>query len=158
MRLGITGNSKCPVTVLQVLSSSVNGIPMVFSIPGESTGEIFTDTPLEIVFAEMPNCAESSKWGVFVDNDLQKAYVGIGGPEDHPGQEPLNGTFIIQNRGYRPYNLAFCVKGLPTCFVIGRFDDPAHAERGRRLVLTDNEPFDVVFTGDGSDCRIRSVV
>ena len=158
MRLGITGNSKCPVTVLQDLSFLVRGIPVKFSIPGASTSEIFTGTPLEIEFAKKPKCAESSKWGVFFDNDLQKAYVGIGGPEDHPGQEPLNGTFIIQNRGYRPYNLAFCVKGLPTCFVIGRFDDPAHAERGRRLVLTDNEPFDVVFIEAGSDSRIRSVV
>ena len=155
VRLGMTGNSRCPVTVLQDYSEVVNGMAVKFSIPGESTGEIFTGTPLEIEFTKKPKCAESSKWVVFVDSDIQQAYVGIGGPEDHPDQQTLNGTFRIQKQNYG-YKLVFCVTRLPTCFDIGRFDN--RAEGGRRLVLTDNEPYNVIFIQAATYSRIKSVV
>ena len=51
---------------------------MKFRIPGVSTGEVFTGSPLEIEFTKRPNCAASSKWMEFVDDQTQKACVGIG--------------------------------------------------------------------------------
>ena len=154
VRLGSTGNSRCPVTVLQDYSEVVNGLPVKFTIPGVSTGEIFEGTPLEIEFTKKPNCAESSKWMVFVDNEIQKACVGIGGPEDHPGQQTFPGTFSIQNYEFG-YKLVFCVAGSPTCLDIGRYDN---GEGGRRLNLTEHEAFDLVFVEANFYSGIKSVV
>ncbi|XP_061351738.1 kunitz-type trypsin inhibitor-like 2 protein [Gastrolobium bilobum] len=154
VRLGKTGNSKCPVTVLQDYSEVIKGLPVKFSIPGISPGIIFTGTPLDIAFEKKPNCAESSKWLVFVDNHIQKACVGIGGPEDHPGEQTLSGKFHIQ-KYKRGYKLVFCVSGSPTCLDIGRFDN---GEGGRRLNLTEHEPFEVVFVDADFTGGIRTVV
>ena len=156
VRLGKTGNSKCPVTVLQDYSDLVSGISVNFSIPGVSTGgEIYTGTPLEIAFTEKPKCAQSSKWEVFIDSGIQKSYVGIGEHQDHPGEQTLYGIFNIQNH-LNGYKFVFCAIGLPSCFDIGRFDN--RADGGRRLVLTNNDPFNIVFIESSSYSGIRSVV
>lgn len=44
LKLGRTGNSNCPVTVLQDYSEIFRGTPVKFSIPGISPGIIFTGT------------------------------------------------------------------------------------------------------------------
>ncbi|CAI8593515.1 unnamed protein product [Vicia faba] len=90
LRLAKTGNSECEVTVLQDHHQVITGLPVKFSIPGISPGIIFTGTPIEIAFAEKPNCAESSKWLIFVDDVVQKACVGIGGPENYPDFKTLS--------------------------------------------------------------------
>ncbi|XP_061351737.1 kunitz-type trypsin inhibitor-like 2 protein [Gastrolobium bilobum] len=156
VRLGKTGNSKCPVTVLQDYSEVINGLPVKFSIPGISPGIIFTGTPLDIAFEKKPNCAESSKWLVVID-DFPREWVGIGGFEDHPGKQILHGTFHIQKYGFG-YKLVFCPKNTAPpglCFDIGRYND----EKGRRLILItdDNDPFQVVFV-DADDTGLSSVV
>ena len=51
---------------------------------------IHVGTPLEIEFAEKPYCAESSKWVAFVDNEIQKACVGI----DFMGPFPVSFGFV----------------------------------------------------------------
>ena len=92
-----------PAQLLSKYKNLMYDVSLVkFSIAGGgvSTGEIFQGTPLDVEFTNTPNCAESSKWKVFVDNDIQNMYVGIGGLKDHPGQEPgLIGTFsIVRNK------------------------------------------------------------
>ncbi|XP_061351734.1 kunitz-type trypsin inhibitor-like 1 protein [Gastrolobium bilobum] len=141
VRLGQTGNSNCSVTVLQDYSEVINGLPVKFSIPGVSTGIIFTGTPLDIAFEEKPECAESSKWVVVVD-DFPREWVGIGGVEDHLGKQILNGTFNIQKYDLG-YKLVFCPTITDVCSDIGRYDD----ENGRRLILItdDDDPFQIVF-------------
>ncbi|XP_027357308.1 kunitz-type trypsin inhibitor-like 2 protein [Abrus precatorius] len=156
VRLGRTGNSHCPVTVLQEFSEVERGLPVKFTIPGISPGIIFTGTRLEIEFTKTPDCAEFSKWVVFVDKEIQKAYVGIGGPEQHPGQQTIDGKFHIEKYGFG-YKLVFCIRDSDTCFDIGTYD--AHkGERGRRLNLTEHEPFQIVFV-DAShfDAVVKSV-
>ncbi|XP_020207380.1 kunitz-type trypsin inhibitor-like 2 protein [Cajanus cajan] len=157
VKLGKTANSRCPVTVLQDFSEVVRGLPVRFKIPGISPGIIFTGTPLEIEFAWKPGCAESSKWVVFVDNEIEKACVGIGGPEDHPGQQTRSGTFHIEKYNFG-YKLVFCINGSSVCLDIGRFD-ANNGESGRRLNLTEHEAFDLVFV-EASDYEeiIKSVV
>lgn len=140
--LGETNNSACPTTVLQDYSEVINGLSVQFKIPGISPGIIFTDiTRLNIVFVEKPDCVESSKW-VVISDGFPRSWIGIGGVEEH-GDDILDGLFSIQKHGFG-YKLVFC----PTftappgvCHDIGRYDD----ENGRRLVLTDNKPFEVVF-------------
>ena len=114
---GINGNSRCPVTVLQDYLEVNYDFPVKFSIPGVNTAEILTGTPLEIELTKRPDCAASSKWMVFVDDEIQKAFVGIGSPQDHPGQQAFSGTFSIQKYKFE-YNLVFSVAGSPACLIL----------------------------------------
>ncbi|WJX45406.1 hypothetical protein P8452_32288 [Trifolium repens] len=116
LKLGETGKLTCPLTVLQDYSEVIN---------------------------EKPECAESSKWVVVEDDDFPRPYVGIGGIEDNKGKRIINGSFKIVKHGFG-YKIVFCPRftappGL--CFDIGRHDD----ENGRRLILTENDPFEIVF-------------
>jgi hypothetical protein len=159
VRIGKTGDLKCPVTVLQDRREVKNGLPVKFTIPDISTGIIFTGTPVEIEFFKKPNCAKSSKWLVFVDNVIKKACVGIGSPENYPGVQTLSGTFNIHKHesGFG-YKLGFCIKGSPTCLDIGRYDND---EAGKRLNLTEHESYHVIFVDAASheaDQYIKSVV
>ncbi|CAK8532488.1 unnamed protein product [Lathyrus sativus] len=158
VRLGRTGDLSCPVTVLQDRREVKNGLRVKFVIPGISPGIIFTGTPIEIEYTRKPSCAKSSKWLVFVDNVIQKACVGIGGPENYPGVQTLSGLFKIEKHesGFG-YKLGFCIKGSPTCLDIGRFDND---EAGRRLNLTEHEAFQVEFVeAEANDAEfIKSVV
>ncbi|KAK7364234.1 hypothetical protein VNO80_12741 [Phaseolus coccineus] len=135
--VGKVGNSKCDVTVLQTNDESDRGQTVKFSTLGTSSGTIFTDTPLDIAFADKPLCASSSKWVVVSDN-FPETWVGIGGAEDHPGKKIMAGTFKIEKFDVG-YKLVFCAT-TTTCYNIGRHDDV----EGRRLVLTNN-PFQFSF-------------
>ena len=117
VKLSITRNSRCPVTVLQGYLEVNYDFPVKFSIPGVNTAEILTGTPLEIELTKRPDCAASSKWMVFVDDEIQKACVGIGSPQDHPGQQAFSGTFSIQKYKFE-YNLVFSVAGSPACLIL----------------------------------------
>ncbi|XP_014508975.1 kunitz-type trypsin inhibitor-like 2 protein [Vigna radiata var. radiata] len=141
LKLAKTGNSKCPLTILQDYSEAFRGLPVQFT--GDSHLFIFTGTEVDINFVQKPLCAESSNWSVFVDESIQKACVGIGGAEGHPGQQTFSGKFHIQKYQIG-YKLVFCIFDSPTCFDIGRFD-AQNGEGGRRLNLTEHEAFDIVF-------------
>ncbi|XP_014506311.1 kunitz-type trypsin inhibitor-like 2 protein [Vigna radiata var. radiata] len=143
LKLAQTGNSECPLTVLQDYLEVFRGLPVKFTIPGISPGIIFTGTELDIEFVQKPWCAKSSKWSVFVDESIQKACVGIGGAEGHPGQSTYGGKFHIEKYNFG-YKLVFCITGSQTCLDIGRFD-AKNGEEGRRLITTEHEAFDIVF-------------
>ncbi|XLR65696.1 hypothetical protein HN51_008199, partial [Arachis hypogaea] len=139
-------------------------LPSVAGPPGggvklDTTGntlEIYENTPLEIEFTKKPKCVESSKWILLFDNEIEKACVGIGGPEDHDPDDlhVIVGTFTIKRARFG-YKLAFCYES--NCVDIGRFNK--NGESGRRLYLTNGEPFDVVFIESSSyNNGIRSVV
>ncbi|RDY00730.1 Kunitz-type trypsin inhibitor-like 2 protein, partial [Mucuna pruriens] len=137
----------------------INGIPVEFNIPGVNPGVIFTGvTPLDIEFTKKPNCAENSQWSLFEDNKIEETYVGIGGPGNHPGQQMLSGMFRIQKYGpqkYNSYKLVFCPDASSTCSNIGRYDNE---EGGRRLVLTQDRPYEVIFVNAyNRDATIKSV-
>ena len=78
-----------------------------------------------------------------VVDDFPKPWVGVGGAQDHPGKQIIDGTFNFQRygMGYKLvfYPIAPALPGL--CYDIRRFDD----KRGRCLVLPENDPYEVVF-------------
>ena len=158
--LGKTGNSTCSVTV-EVYFQLYGAIPVKF-IPAVNPGELFTGTPLRIGFTKEPNCVESSKWAVFLDSDIKQAYVGIGGPEDHPGQQTLYGTFSLSKstNNDRGYSLVFCspiiVEDSPLCWNVGyHFLDRTLS----LLVLTNNKAsFEFGLKKADSFPGIRTVV
>ncbi|KAJ1417271.1 Proteinase inhibitor I3, Kunitz legume [Sesbania bispinosa] len=141
--LGQTGESTCPVTVVQERFDVMRGMPVKFKIPGISPGIIFTNiTDLDIVFEEKSECAESSKWVVVAERDeiFPQQWIGIGGAGDHPGKNIISGRFNIQRYDDRTYKLVFCSTS-GVCSDIGRF----FGKNERRLILTNDSPFRVVF-------------
>jgi len=160
--IGKTGDSTCPVTVLEQDFSSERGIPVKISVPGDPYyGDILTGEPLDIEFIRKPDCVESSKWLIFVDNVIQKSCVGIGGPENYPGMQILNGTFLIRRNGggiRYIYKFVFCVNGSTTnCSDIGYYHI---GEIGGRLILNAQQASSFLFVENYSykDGIIKSVV
>jgi hypothetical protein len=158
LKLGKTGNSACPLTVLQDNSEVINGLQLKFTTPGKIFIDLITtNQPLAgIEFVEKPECAESSKWVVVEDDDFPLPYVSIGGIEDNKGKRIINGSFKIVQHGFG-YKIVFCPRftappGL--CFDIGRSDD----ENGRRLVLTVLGPFEIAFEITNNIGIRRSIV
>ncbi|CAJ1973195.1 unnamed protein product [Sphenostylis stenocarpa] len=141
LKLAKTGNSNCALTVLH--DNSKLGFPVKFILPGISLIEIYIGSPLEIKFKDSPQCAKSPKWMVFVDKELNETFVGIGGAEGHPGQQIFDGTFHVEIYNFW-YKLVFCQTNSTTCSDIGMFH-PLKGEDGRRLYLTKNKPFNVMF-------------
>ncbi|KAJ1431312.1 Proteinase inhibitor I3, Kunitz legume [Sesbania bispinosa] len=116
-----------------------------FKVPGISIGPgmIFTNvTGLNIVFEEKPKCAESSKWVVVANRDeiFPQQWVGIGGVGDHPGKKIIDGKFHIKRYSDWAYKLVFCSTS-DVCSDIGRY----YGENERRLILTNDDQFIVVF-------------
>ncbi|KAG4939783.1 hypothetical protein JHK86_045924 [Glycine max] len=166
LKLIKTGNSTCPNTILQYFPKYTHGLPMYLLISVISNFIVYEGTPLAIFMAKKPNCVESlvpdpmkgspdppsplnppnsSRLLVFVDNSIHKTCVGTGGPEGHPGLLTYSGTFhieILENVrfGYSSYKLVFCFDGsdYQNCSYIGTYDN---GEGGRRLILTETNPF-----------------
>jgi hypothetical protein len=80
---------------------------------------------------------------LFVDNVIKKSCVGIGGPENYPGMQTLNGTFLIRRYGRNTYKFVFCENGSSTsCLDIRWYNN---FEGGGRLSLTGQEVSAFVF-------------
>ncbi|RDX78592.1 Kunitz-type trypsin inhibitor-like 2 protein, partial [Mucuna pruriens] len=116
------------------------------------------DTPLNIEFTLKPKNAENSWWSVFKDDKINNLYVGIRAIGDHP---ILIGKFRIQKYRSQPYNsykLVFCpeyrsyLEYRSPPIDIGTHD----IEGRRRLVLTEDEPFQILFE-NVADANIKSV-
>ncbi|MED6220053.1 hypothetical protein PIB30_041367 [Stylosanthes scabra] len=159
-----TTKCSCPLTVLQNhYDAELNGLPIHFTIPPSSPQPhystnstddyiVYTNTSLDITFIHKPiNCAKSLKWIVVVDHDFPYPYIGVGGDHDkdyYSGKKIVNGAFHIQDLGddnYREYNIVFCPtssSSLGGCKYIGRYKNDVLA---KRLILTDKDPFQVVF-------------
>ena len=159
--LGRTGNSTCPAT-FEVVYGLYPAFPLKFTPVGENATVILTDTPLEIEFNR--SCVESPRWAVFVDTDIQETYVGIGGPEDHAGQQTYSGTFkILKSSFNNRYNLAFSlpniVDGSPVCWNITSRYIETPSFLVSLLVLTNNAPgFQFELVKADPNPGIRTVV
>jgi len=142
LKLEKTGDSNCPVTVLEEDFNS-DHISVKFNTFDKESDEILTGTPIKIEFTKKPDCVESSKWLIFIDNVINKFCVGIGGPENYPGMKIVNGTFNIQKYGLS-YKFVFCVDGSSSfCSSIGFYNN---GEGGGRLILTDQQISAFVFS------------
>ncbi|XP_050916387.1 kunitz-type trypsin inhibitor-like 2 protein [Lathyrus oleraceus] len=148
LTLNEISDSECPLTVLQ--NNAILGIPVKFTIPESTTGNILTGTDLDIEFTEKPNCAASSKWLLFVDNTTQLNCVGIGGPGNYHGVETIGGKFLIAKHGSGGvYRIGFCLDSTGDCGYLGRKEFGSE-EGGARLVLTVTDAYSVVFVDAAS--------
>jgi hypothetical protein len=148
LTLNKVGDSECPVTVIQDIA--VIGLPVKFIILENITSNIVTGTDLEIEFTKKPDCAESSKWLMFVDHNTQLACVGIGGPANYPGIETIRGKFLIVKHGSgNVYRVGFCLDTTGDCAYIG-LQLFSSGEGGSRLILTALDAYSVVFVDAAS--------
>ncbi|RDX59769.1 Kunitz-type trypsin inhibitor-like 1 protein, partial [Mucuna pruriens] len=136
MSIPVTSNENiCPVNV-----TFKTDFPVIFK--GPDVGFIYIGTPLDINFTEnnIIDC-KNHKWSVFKDDKIKKRYVGV------QGEQLLSGKFSIQkdrSQQYNSYKLVFHPEYLPIAepIDIGTYDN-THNER--RLVLTADEPYQVLF-------------
>ncbi|KAJ1431318.1 Proteinase inhibitor I3, Kunitz legume [Sesbania bispinosa] len=147
LRPGKTGDQTCQVTVMQDHSPMVLGVPVIFTLKGtSSTGDIIsTNDPLEIEFTKKADCAESSKWMVFYDEDIEYSVVGIGGLKNHPGPDVMIDSGEFKIRKYKKgYKLVFCeFEGDPySCSEFGKYPS---GKGGSRLILGGGQPLYVGF-------------
>ena len=145
--LAKTGDSKCPITILQ--NENITGLPVKFTIQGISDGIILTGTDLKIEFTKKPNCVKSSQWLMFLDYDARIFNVIIG-DSDVFIPEILDGTFYIQKYG-NVYKLGFCNDdmGKPNCLDIMRWNISKDGGSRLRIILKADQdvqdPYPVVF-------------
>ncbi|XP_024641219.2 kunitz-type trypsin inhibitor-like 2 protein [Medicago truncatula] len=148
LRLAKTGDSKCPVTILQ--NENITGLPVKFTIQGISNDIIMTGTELKIEFTKKPNCVKSSQWLMFFDYDASSFNVIIGVDEYIPEIIIIDGTFYIQKYG-NAYKLGFCNDdmGEQNCLDIMRWNNSKDGGSRLRLILKAEQevqdPYPVVF-------------
>ncbi|XP_058748981.1 kunitz-type trypsin inhibitor-like 2 protein [Vicia villosa] len=145
LELGKTGNSDCEVTILQSNNPFAFATSVKFTNLEHSSEKIFTSTPLVIEVSEKPDCADSSKWIVFVDNIIHKSCVGIGGYGNYNDFPIVSGTFGILKHE-NGYQFGFCRDGFGACYDIGTYQH--FGEGGKRLYLAERElrdPFPFIF-------------
>jgi len=146
--LAKTGDSKCPITILQ--NENITGLPVKFTIQGISNGIIFTGTDLKIEFTKKPNCIKSSQWLMFLDyHDAGIFNVITGAYLDPDIPEILYGTFYIQKYG-NAYKLGFCASlGELTCLDIMRWNNSKDGGSRLSMILKADQdvkdPYAVVF-------------
>lgn len=142
-RLAKTGDSKCPVTILQ--NENITGLPVKFTIQGISNDIIMTGTELKIEFTKKPNCVKSSQWLMFFDYDASNFNVIIG------DSEILYSTFYIQKYG-NAYKLGFYIndgEGEQICLDIMRWNNSKDGGSRLSVILKADQdvkdPYPVVF-------------
>ncbi|CAK8532495.1 unnamed protein product [Lathyrus sativus] len=141
LQLEKISNSNCRVTILQSSLASTFGTTFKVTNLKNSSEKILTSTPLEIEASEKPHCTDSSKWIVFVDNDIKKDCVGIGGSGNYHNSKIVDGTFSILKHG-DGYRFGFCSDGSGACFDIGSYERTDDVEAGNRLYLAQQKSKD----------------
>ncbi|CAK8532490.1 unnamed protein product [Lathyrus sativus] len=135
LELGRTSLSKCDVTILQTNKTNVFGTSVEFTIIGNNSEKILTDTPLYIQVTKEPNCVATSDWILFYDYDINKRCVGIGGFRNY--YAPVYyGSFKILKHGFG-YKFGFCPLGSIAYSDIGSYQNSG--EGGKRLYLLRGE-------------------
>jgi len=147
LRIAKTGDSKCPITILQ--NENITGLPVKFTIQGISNDVILTGTDLQIEFTKKPNCVKSSQWLMFLDYDASTFNVIIGAfnPEI---PEVLSDTFYIQ-KYENAYKLGVCIDdfGKQNCLDIMRWNNSKDGGSRLSMILKAEQevkdPYAVVF-------------
>ncbi|MED6121887.1 hypothetical protein PIB30_034311 [Stylosanthes scabra] len=131
-----TGNETCPLTVVKSSSQydlgrrvRLSSVLRIAFLP--------IDSPLDIEFDYPDECAASGKWtvvnGVPEDSSPSLKLSGY--------NNVMRGSFRVRALGFRTYKLSFCEID-NNCQDVGVQVDK---DGNERLVLTDKDPFAVVF-------------
>lgn len=155
-RLGKTGNSTCPLTVLQDYSNLGRGLPVKFTPQNQPSSDdpITLGLRIDIAFENKPDCAKSSKWLVVeAKNEFPTPWLAIDGTGKNAYD---NGWFELIGYKRTGYLIYFCHKLSSTqgeCRYISRKND----KNGMRLVFEDGDYLAAVFVNvDDVPARART--
>ena len=145
LTLASIGNKTCPLDVVQERHEIENGLPLTFTPVNPKKGVVRVSTDLNIKFSASTVCVQSTVWRLDYDKSTGQRFVSSGGVEGNPGPATLSNWFKIEK--FRDdYKLVFCPTVCNFCKVVckdvGIFIDD---DGLRRLALTDDQPFKVMF-------------
>ncbi|KAK4428195.1 Kunitz trypsin inhibitor 5 [Sesamum alatum] len=145
LTLGSTGNETCPLDVVQEQLEVKNGLPLTFRPVNSKKGVVRVWTDQNIKFSAATICVQSTVWKLDnYDVSTGKYFITTGGVEGKPGRETISNWFKIEKYGDE-YKLVFCPTVCDYCKVICK-DVGIYVEDGkRRLGLTEDAPFRVMF-------------
>ncbi|KAI4324270.1 hypothetical protein L6164_023823 [Bauhinia variegata] len=125
----------CPISVAQSPSNNSLGMSLFIRVDApEPVRYVYTNNSVNIIFAAIPVCANSSKWIVKIFTPVPAVFIG---EED---ERTVAGHFQIRN--YEDaYKLVFCPDFVPgTCWDLG-----ISPFGNRRLVTNEQNPFKLVI-------------
>ncbi|KAK4269872.1 hypothetical protein QN277_022971 [Acacia crassicarpa] len=132
LRVGITGNETCPLSVVVSPFEVDKGLSWRISSPLKI---LYVRTNSRVDFSvegKLPNCAPSPKSWTIVEEEHGVESVKISGYKN-----TIKGVFKIQKYTQIAYKIVFCSTDGDSCGDIGLSN--------RRLVITDDNPLGLVF-------------
>lgn len=142
--LATSGNKTCPLHVIQEPLESTKGLPLTFLPVNSKKGPVRISTDHNIKFSTAPTCVKSRVWKASYDESTQNFFVTIGGVEGKPGRDTLDNWFKIEEYD-GDYKFVFCPTVCNYCKVVCKNVGILVQDGMRRLVLTDNAPFKIMF-------------
>ena len=137
-------NKTCPLDVVQDKLEVSHGLPLTFTPVNPKQDVIRVSTDHNIKFSAATICAQSTVWKLEYDESTGQRFITTGGVEGNPGRGTLSNWFKIEKYG-DDYKLVFCPTVCNFCKVICR-DVGVYIQKGyRRLALTTDAPFRVMF-------------
>ncbi|OVA10714.1 Proteinase inhibitor I3 [Macleaya cordata] len=148
LKLGTKLNgTRCPLDVVQEQHEVVDGLPLTFTPVDPKKGVIRVSTDQNIKFSAMSYCVQSTVWRLSpFDESTGKWFITTSGVEGNPGIQTVGNWFKIEKDGDRDYKLVHCPMVCNFCKVICKDVGIFIGDDGvRRLALTDDTPFKVMF-------------
>ncbi|KAF3438401.1 hypothetical protein FNV43_RR21163 [Rhamnella rubrinervis] len=145
LTLASTGSKTCPLDVVQERHEVENGLPLTFTPVNPKKGVVRVSTDLNIKFSASTVCVQSTVWRLEYDESTGQRFVSSGGVEGNPGPATLSNWFKI-DKFENDYKLVFCPTVCNFCKVVCKDVGVYIDDDGlRRLALTDDQPFRVMF-------------
>ncbi|KAJ3680320.1 hypothetical protein LUZ60_016598 [Juncus effusus] len=144
--LTVTEHHKsCPLYVAQEKMEVNRGLPLLFRSVNPKDTAIRLETDLNIEFAAVTICVQSTVWRLGdVEGDKGTRFVITGGVSGSPGLETVSNWFKIEKLGKNEYKIVFCPSVCKTCKVVCG-DVGVVSEGGNRFLGLSDVPFPVMF-------------
>ncbi|KAK8548832.1 hypothetical protein V6N13_054398 [Hibiscus sabdariffa] len=165
LAIGRESGRPCPEIVVQRLSDTDYGIPVVFSNPKHGGDVVRLSSDVQVKFDGPRDrlCLTSTVWKLqHYDESAGKTWVELGGAEGGHVCGPLKNWFKIEKSGMdRVYKFKYCPCGSPKplCKEIEKAQD---TDGQMRLALADGPGYPWVFVradkANEASSRIRQVV
>ncbi|KAI5671958.1 hypothetical protein M9H77_12322 [Catharanthus roseus] len=135
----------CPLSVVQEQLEVERGQPVTFRPENPKKGVIRVSTDVNIRFrSAFTICIQSNVWKLEYDEETGRYIIVTNGVEGNPGRETISNWFKIE-KYERDYKLVYCPTVCNYCKVICKDVGTFIKDGNRRLALTDDKPFRVMF-------------
>lgn len=155
--LTFTSFSNQTCTDLSVVQEQLEvdpGNSITFRPAAKEEGVIRVSTDLNFIFSAFTICIQSNVWKLDYDESINRYVININGVSGNPGKETISNWFKIEKYqqigDHYYYKIRFCPTVCDYCKVVCKdvgifFQEDEDKKEWRRLVLTDEKPFRVMF-------------